>query len=311
MKRLITLLFLSVFIGGMVFSCKFKDNSDRVSEDAQDKILTGRLKVAVDESVLDMIQEQKESFEHSYPHTNLELLGSSEVGSINALLKGEADLAILTRTLKESEDEYFANRSIRPRIFPIATDGIVLLVNSEKKDTSITIEQIRGLMEGKENHSFSQMLFSDVNSSIFRELKEASGAESASSAFVREFKGGERILEGLVEEEDAVGVMSFTEYVEAKKTWSEINKIRILSVQNSIGENADGKFYLPSQSNFGLGVYPLTRSVYVLNYQPNMGLGIGWSAFLTGDRGQRIILKYGLLPATMPGREIIIRDRVN
>ena len=47
------------------------------------------------------------------------------------------------------------------------------------------------------------------------------------------------------------------------------------------------------------------------NYQPNLGLGIGFSAFLTGDRGQRIVLKSGLVPATMPGREIIIRDDIS
>jgi len=48
----------------------------------------------------------------------------------------------------------------------------------------------------------------------------------------------------------------------------------------------------------------------VLNYQPNLGLGIGFSAFLTGDRGQRIVLRSGLVPATMPGRELIIRDEL-
>jgi len=48
-----------------------------------------------------------------------------------------------------------------------------------------------------------------------------------------------------------------------------------------------------------------------LNYQPNLGLGIGFSSFMTGDRGQRIVLKSGLLPATMPGRELIIRDGFN
>lgn len=88
-----------------------------------------------------------------------------------------------------------------------------------------------------------------------------------------------------------------------------MEKIRILSVLNDMG--GEQKYVLPSQASLSLDEYPLKRTIYVLNYQPNMGLGIGLSAFLTGDRGQRILLKAGLLPATMPGREIIIRSEVN
>ena len=111
------------------------------------------------------------------------------------------------------------------------------------------------------------------------------------------------------ENKGSIGIVGFNWILDMTQKKSELlNKIRTLSVENALGAKKDGLFYKPSQSNISLGVYPFTRPIYVLNYQPNMGLGLGFSAFLTGDRGQRIFLKAGLLPATMPGRDIIIRE---
>ncbi len=41
-----------------------------------------------------------------------------------------------------------------------------------------------------------------------------------------------------------------------------------------------------------------------------MGIGMEFAAFIAGDRGQRIILKSGLLPFDVPGREINIVKKI-
>jgi len=46
----------------------------------------------------------------------------------------------------------------------------------------------------------------------------------------------------------------------------------------------------------------LWREVYILSKEAYTGLGTGFTAFVASERGQRIVLKFGLVPATMPVR---------
>jgi phosphate transport system substrate-binding protein len=86
------------------------------------------------------------------------------------------------------------------------------------------------------------------------------------------------------------------------KIESYLKTIRVLDVQG-----LDNKgFFAPSQNNLGDGSYPLARDLYIANAQGYEGLGIGFASFIAGERGQRIILKSGLLPSRIPSRKIVI-----
>lgn len=60
--------------------------------------------------------------------------------------------------------------------------------------------------------------------------------------------------------------------------------------------------FKPWQAYLALKEYPLIRDVYVILTDPRQGLASGFTGFLTSDRGQRIILKAGIVPATQPVR---------
>src|SRR5690606_28597267 len=103
--------------------------------------------------------------------------------------------------------------------------------------------------------------------------------------------------------------MSYNQYLSLQSSFTVKDKIRFLIVLNDTLDTP--KYVKPTQASLSTFEYPLRREVKILNYQPHLGLGMGFSAFITGDRGQRIVLKSGLLPAKMPGREIIVRDKIN
>jgi phosphate transport system substrate-binding protein len=50
------------------------------------------------------------------------------------------------------------------------------------------------------------------------------------------------------------------------------------------------------------------RSLYVVNCTGREGLGTGFEYFIEGERGQRIILRSGLLPVLIPHRDIVIHS---
>jgi len=87
-----------------------------------------------------------------------------------------------------------------------------------------------------------------------------------------------------------------------------VSGIKVLAVKGRDGEPAGGGYYKPSQSNLADSLYVLARPVYIINAEPRKSLGMGFAAYLTGESGQRVILKAGLLPDSIPPRELIIRE---
>jgi len=152
-------------------------------------------------------------------------------------------------------------------------------------------------------------VFDNLNSSVLRYFINLGKIDKVASTNVETLNGSDEVLEEIVKTAGKIGFISYNQYLSLKSSFTEMEKIRILSVLNEAGGRR--RYVLPSQASLSTDEYPLKRTIYMLNYQPNMGLGVGFSAFMTGDRGQRIVLKSGLLPVTMPGREIIIRDRIN
>ncbi len=294
---------LSVLVGLNLIGC-----SDNTTGKSNEDILVGDLNVSVDNSILPIFLEQKDVFESSYVNAKINPKAEPEVVAINNLLAGKSSFAVLTRTLTDQENKTFKQRSITPRIYPVAYDAIVVLGNVANIDTSITKVDIINLLKGNKVNNIT-LVFDDLNSSILRYFKELGKLDKVANTYVNATKGSQAVLEEVVSDKNKVGLISFNQYLSLKSSFSQIDKIRILSVLND--SLSTPKYVKPSQASISTNEYPFKRTIYVLNYQPNLGLGIGFSSFITGDRGQRIVLKSGLLPATMPGREIIVRDGFN
>lgn len=295
---IVVLVVLGLFIG-----CSSNKKSEK-----KDDILSGEIPVSVDETILPLFLEQKEVFESSYYDAKITVLANPEVQSINTLLRDEAAIAFLTRELTAEEKKHFENKSTPGRIYPVGYDAIVLVTNKESSDSSMRVGDIVELLKGNKVKDV-KLVFDNLNSSILRYFIDAGEIDKVANTYVETAANSEGILHEISKSTGKIGLISYNQYLSLKSSFTEIEKIRILSVLNEQG--AEQKYVLPSQASLSVGEYPLKRTIYVLNYQPNIGLGVGLSAFLTGDRGQRIVLKSGLLPATMPGREIIIRDRIN
>ena len=69
----------------------------------------------------------------------------------------------------------------------------------------------------------------------------------------------------------------------------------------------DGSYYRPQQGFIYDKSYPFVREVYIISRETFAGLGSGFKNWICGEQGQRIVLKSGLVPATMPIRLVQIR----
>lgn len=287
-----------------VFSAGCSNNK----KEKKDDILAGELPVVVDETLLPLFLEQKEVFESSYYNAKIKEEAKPEVQAVNSLLKGDVAFAVLARTLTDEEQKGFEIRSLKPRVYSLAYDGIILVGNVADRDSSVRVNDIIELIKGNKVREFS-LIFDNLNSSVFRYFRDLGNIEKAANTFVSTKTGAKEVLQEIAGNSGKVGLISYNQFLSLESSFREKDKIRILSVLNEKSKAI--QYVKPSQTTLATGEYPLKREIFVLNYQPNLGLGIGFSAFMTGDRGQRIVLKSGLLPFTMPGREIIIRDNIN
>ena len=64
----------------------------------------------------------------------------------------------------------------------------------------------------------------------------------------------------------------------------------------------DSGSYRPYQAYIAQKQYPLLRDVIMVSREARSGLASGFVAYVASDKGQRVVLKLGLVPATMPIR---------
>jgi phosphate transport system substrate-binding protein len=108
---------------------------------------------------------------------------------------------------------------------------------------------------------------------------------------------------------NAIGIVSVNWISDRQDSVSHsfLSKVNVVAVSNEI-EPDGGYYYRPYQGYVADKSYPFIRSVYVICRETFSGLGSGFSSFLAGDIGQRIILKSGMVPATMPIRLIQVKS---
>jgi phosphate transport system substrate-binding protein len=112
----------------------------------------------------------------------------------------------------------------------------------------------------------------------------------------------EAVIDYVSQNKNALGLIGL-EWISDKDdsvSNSFLNRIRVMSVAG------DSTHFKPYQAYLALKYYPLVRRITMLSREPRHGLGTGFMAFVASERGQRIVLKAGLVPVTMPIRIVEI-----
>ena len=288
------------FVFSSLVMCK-QDNEER-----SETILEGKTSILVDETLLPIVEEQVAVFESDYK-ADITLIPRSEAEAVQAFLRDSSKIIILARDLTPAELQAFEKRKIIPERASFATDAIALLSNKKNTDTLINIADIISFMQGRTSTRFKGLVFDNPNSSTVRFIKALAGVNDIPATGVYSFKTNEEVIEFVAENEGMIGVVGLNWiYEPSADVEKALASINVLSVK---GYN-EAQYYFPSQENLAAGVYPLARDLFIVNAQGYSGLGMGFGSFIAGDRGQRIILKAGLLPKRLPGRNINIRTKI-
>ncbi|MDI1307185.1 MAG: substrate-binding domain-containing protein [bacterium] len=292
-----------VFLAVIVFflAC----NQSKSSKD-NETILKGSVSIFVDETLTPIVEDQVSVFESRYD-AKIKLISKSESETVNSLFKEKAAIAILARNLTTEELKIFDQRKIIPKVTIFATDAIALISNKNNKDTIIALKDVIDYMQGKTVPSIKGLVFDNPNSSTVRYINSLAGLNAIPEKGVFSFKTNDEVIKYVSENEGMIGIVGVNWLSQPMPAMQKyVDNVNTLSVK---GLNTDNSFS-PSQNNIAEGKYPLARDLYIINCQGYSGLGMGFASFVAGDIGQRVILKSGLLPVRIPGRNITIRNKI-
>ena len=305
---------------GIVLLLALSACRSKSKEGQTDTYSSGVIAIAADASFEPIIQEEIDVFESLYPLAGIVPRYTTEVEAINLLLKDSVRLAVATRTLTEEEMNSFHSRKFYPREIKLATDALALIVNRANPDSLLSVRDFRRILTGeaktwKQVNSNSglkdiQVVFDNKNSSTVRfAMDTVCGGKPLATENVSALKTNQQVIDFVAKNPAAIGVIGVNWLGNRSDTTnlSFKEEIRVMAV--SAGDVATPEnSYKPYQAYLYYGNYPLARPIYAILNDPRNGLPWGFTSFMTSDKGQRIILKSGLVPATQPVRIVHVKD---
>lgn len=285
----------------MLFACN-QTNSSKNKE----TILKGTASIYVDETLMPIVEDQVAVFESKY-EAKIKLIPKSESEIVNSLFHEKSVIAILSRNLTTEELKIFGNKKVVPKTTKFATDAVALISNKKNNDTIVALKDVISFMQGKPVSSIKGLVFDNPNSSTVRYMNSLAGIKAIPEKGVYSFKTNDEVIKYVSENDGMIGVVGVNWLSQPLPEMQKyVDNVNTLSVKGLTGNDS----FIPSQNNIADGKYPLARDLYIINCQGYSGLGMGFASFVAGDVGQRIILKSGLLPVRIPGRNIIIRTEI-
>jgi phosphate transport system substrate-binding protein len=225
---------------------------------------------------------------------------------VNQLLNDKVRVAIISRELDTTETGILRRRALAPDVNKFAVDAVTIIVNQQSVDTLTSVKEIIGMLNGTAKTDKS-IVFDNPNSSLVRYLKQISGNKDFTQKNIYALKSNKEVIRYVSEHPDAIGITGFAWLNDPDKDYADaVAKVKIVGVKDDANKKAPGEYFKPSQTTLVQHTYPLSRSLYIVDCTGRKGLGAGFASFLASERGQRIILKSGLLPDSIPTREINI-----
>ncbi len=287
----------------------------------QETTTSGIITMYIDETLMPIIQQEIDLFEALYPKAHIIPYDTTETAVFNALFNDSTRLVVTTRTLTEEEINAFKAQKIYPKISKIATDGIALITNRTNPDSLITMEQLHDIFTGKitrwnQINKKSRMgdlevIFDNTASSTVRYVIENICKGDSLQGNIKARKDNEEVIEYISQVPNAIGVIG-SNWIgnDADSTnLSFDERIQVMLVSNDpLAFN--GNSYQPFQAYLAMQLYPLSRDIYMICTAPRQSLSFGFASFVGSEKGQRVILKSGILPANVPLRVVNVRENL-
>lgn len=277
----------------------------------------GNIRIAVDESFQPLIDTEVYTFTSLYQNAFVKPLYMPEVDVVNYFMRDSVKVIVTSRKLNEDQIAYLKEQLIVVRSVTFAWDALALITNRDNPDTLLTYNNVADIFQGKvkewkELDSRSKLgkisvIFDNTKSGNIRYFKERFEISDSLGDNFFAVNSNAEVIEFVSRNPDALGIISVNWVSDKDDPQSTLflSRVNVLAIAQEFAN--DGSYYRPHQGFIADKSYPFIREVYMTSRETFAGLGSGFIQWATGEQGQRIVLKSGLVPATMPVRLVQVR----
>lgn len=243
------------------------------------------------DTVLPLSQAEAEEFMLKHADKSITVIGGGSGVGIAALIDGEVEIAMASRSMKDSEIEQAKQNGINPLETTIGWDGIAVVVNPENPVSQLSFTQLKDIYDGNisnwnevggEDRKIT-VISRDSSSGTYEYFKEEILVESEyrQDALVQPATGA--IVQEVAQNKGAIGYIGYA-YVD--------NSVKALAL-----DGGDGVFVPATQEKILSGEYPLARELFYYTNGEPQGLTEEFMDYVMSSEGQSIVSEVGYFPA--------------
>lgn len=301
----LSLKIVVLFLSSLFFfpSCGKKDRGGRT-----DTRTSGEISFYADESFSPIIEELKKQFEFQFPKAKLNPIYSNENEGFNQIKDLKTCLFFTSRALKPSEVAYLKSKRQLPEVFPIAYDGLALIVNSNNNDTCITVKDVKRILSGEvtnwnqiakgSKRGDIEVVFDNKESATLHYVVDSLlDGKPINSPNIVASKTSKEVIDYVDQTPNAIGVIGSNWLNDKRDTTNTTFKKNIHVMSVSLTDEATPRnSWKPYQAYLLDGRYPFVRTIYAILVDPQRALPYSFANYVTNPKGQLIVFKSGLLP---------------
>jgi phosphate transport system substrate-binding protein len=277
----------------------------------------GNIKIIADESFQPLIDTEVFTFTHLYTNAAVKAEYKPEYDVINDFMNDSVKVIVTSKKLTDDQIRYLRDTLVIARTITFAYDALALVTNKSNIDTLLTYKSVKDIFLGnvtgwkdidrKSKLGNIRVVFDNTKSGNIRYFKELFEIQDKLPENFYAVKNNAEVIDFVSRNPDAIGIVSVN-WISDKDDRASMNflkKINVVAVSQQL--SSDNSYYRPYQGFIYDKSYPFVREIYLISRETFKGLGSGFIQWATGEQGQRIVLKSGLVPATMPIRLVQIK----
>jgi phosphate transport system substrate-binding protein len=277
----------------------------------------GNIRIVADESFQPLIETEVFTFTHIYLNAKIKPVFKPEYDVINDFMNDSVKVIVTSKKLSDYQIQSLRDTQIIARTTTYAYDALALITNRGNNDSLLKYNTVKDIFLGKVKNwkdvneksklGDIHVIFDNTKSGNIRYFKELFNIKDSLSKNFFAVNNNAEVINYVSRNPNALGIISVN-WISDKDdslTMSFIKKINVVAVSQQYIN--DGSYYRPHQGFIYDKSYPFVREIYLISRETYSGLGSGFVNWACAEQGQRVVLKAGLVPATMPIRLVQIK----
>lgn len=302
-----------VLLLGLLISCEEKKL-------LTDTTTSGRITVVADENYKPLLDSEVMVFENQYPNAKINMIYKPSSEVVKAMDNDSVRMIITGGPVDSAYyHSFYKKRDYWPKNAFIAKDAVAIIANNNRQGLKMTKDELAKVCRG-EITDYSQLshggqsgkiilVFDHVASSTVEYIQDSllDGNSLTSQAFAQ--RNNLEVMTYVQNNKNALGVIGVN-WISDNQDVENLAFSKFIFPVEMRDAEVSQYYYPPHPGYVASHLYPMRRLMRATLKENGLGLGRGFLNFMTGEIGQRIVLKAGLVPATVSTRVVETRKEM-